>query len=59
MDNKINLLWAWIIFTALLSPLKENCELKMTKNEENNLNMLIKEIGELNKLKENKDGNVD
>lgn len=55
MNNKTNLLWAWIIFITLLFPLKETCELKMTKNEENNLNMLIKEIGDSNKLKENKD----
>ncbi len=38
-----------------LFPLKENGEIKMTKNEEVNFNMLVKEIGELNKLKENKD----
>ena len=55
MNNKTNdLLWVWIIFTALLFPLKENGELKMTKNEEANFNMLVKEIGENNKLKENK-----
>ena len=50
MTNKTNdLLWVWIIFTALLFPLKENGELKMTKNEEANFNMLVKEIGEINK----------
>lgn len=54
-----DMLWLWIIFTALLFPLKENGELKMTQNEENNLNMLMKEIGNINKLKENKDGNDD
>lgn len=49
-----DVLWLWIIFTALLFPLKENGELKMTQNEENNLNMLMKEIVDINKLKENK-----
>lgn len=59
MNNKTNdLLWVWIIFTALLFPLKENGELKMTKNEEANFNMLVKEIGELNKLRENKNDKV-
>lgn len=55
MNNKANdLLWIWIIFAMLLFPIEQNGELKMTKNEENNLNMLMKEIADINKLKEEK-----
>ena len=52
-----DMLRLWLIFAMLLFPTEQNGELKMTQNEENNLNMLMKEIGEINKLKERTDGN--
>ena len=49
-----DMLRLWLIFAMLLFPTEQNGKLKMTQNEENNLNMLMKEIGDVNKLKENK-----
>ncbi len=49
-----DMLRLWLIFAMLLFPTEQNGELKMTQNEENNLNMLLKEIGGINKLKEEK-----
>ena len=48
-----DMLRLWLIFAMLLFTTEQNGELKMTQNEENNLNMLIKEIRNTNKLKKN------
>lgn len=42
-DNQ-EMLRAWLIFISLLFPIEQDGKIKMTQNEENNLNMLIKEI---------------
>ena len=49
-----DMLRLWLIIAMILFPTDPNGKLKMTQNEENNLNMLMKEIGDINKLKENK-----
>ena len=47
-----DMLRIWLIFAMLLFPTEQNGKLKMTKNEENNLKMLMKEIGNIDRLKE-------